>query len=143
MTDRSDILKRQAARLRAIRLAASKKAKMRAVKAAALVKPAPPVAPVAPAVAVPVVKDEPKVAKEPAKAVKEAPAKKKFRGKPANGDAKWILTPANAEKLKAEGLAEDYSFGDLREVGYQYDVRGSSKIELAFDIIKAAKELLR
>jgi hypothetical protein len=137
---RQKVAKKKAVLLRAKRARAARIAKAKAVAAAkakaaaaAKAKPAPK----------PAKKAAPKVEK-PKPAPKKATAKKKpFRKKPLNGDTKWHITPPKIIEMTPEVIKESYSFADLRQIGYQLEVKGSSAIELAHEIHKAAKAILK
>ena len=65
-------------------------------------------------------------------------------GAPVNGDKKWIMNPFEATNHTVDKLAEkfDGKFKDMKKIGEQYGVKGSSKVELAHDIIEVAKSIL-
>ena len=117
---KAEILKRQKRRLKKLSRKRIKNAKRNRNKKKALPKAAPVVAPV----------------------LDEAPVKKRFRGKPANGGTSWVITPSKAIGYTIDELADSRSMAELRDIGKQYDVKGSSKVELAHDIIEAANLLL-
>jgi len=111
-------------RIRAAQKRLAKKLEARLKKAAAV-----PVTPVV----------KPKPVAKP-----KAETKKTKRVKPLNGDSAWIMTPAKVVKLSLDELVEKYNgrFNEMRELGKQYDVKGPSKVDLAHDILRAAKKMV-
>jgi hypothetical protein len=110
------------------RLQKARQKKARAAKVRAAVKAPPPPKPVeAP-------KEQPKPARKP--------APKKYKIKPMNGDKTWIKSPQQVVDLKKAGMM-DLKMKDLRPIGYQYDVRDTSKEELVGEILKVARREVR
>jgi hypothetical protein len=82
-----------------------------------------------------------KVAKKKIAPVKEV--KKDL--KPLDKTKKFKRDPYELAALTPTKLAEMYDgkFKDMKKVGKQYDVKGSSKIELAHDLINAARKMIK
>lgn len=58
-------------------------------------------------------------------------------------DKNWKIEPAKAAAMDPTKMADNYSFNDLREIGYQYDITGRSAKSLAKKIVATAKKLLK
>jgi hypothetical protein len=70
----------------------------------------------------------------------EAPKRKRLP-KPKGGGA-WILTPRNALKAGVEGIIEGYEWAAIKEIGNQYGVKDTSKVELCEEIIEEAQKIM-